>query len=870
MAGEGPLIGRTEELRLLEGALDGTDGYRGCVIAGQAGVGKSRLAHELVLRAMSAGFSVRSAVGTASARTVPLGALAGWCDHPTSNPLQLIDQLVQSSASGGSDEVLSVDDAHLLDELSAFVIHHVAVRGTARLIVTVRSGEPAPDAVTALWKDGMLHRLDLQPLSRSESDALLASVLGSPVDEKSASRVWNLTRGNALYLRHLVAQEMTSGRLRECHGSWCWQGEFTVSDSIADLLGEQIRRLPEAVRTVLDTVAVAEPLPVAVLSEVSDLDAVEEAENRGLIRIDAEGRPRTARMAHPLYGELRRARAGDTRLRRLRGRVVSALAARPPSGPEDVVRRAVLHTDSDLPIDPDLFLSAARGAMALLDLSLCERLAHASSLAGGGAEADLCRAHALLLLNRGTEAEDVLAAMTLESLTDDRLARLLTLRATNMLWILARSEESKRIVDDALGDAPPTVAESLRAVRTVQSAVAGDPLAALELGRDVDTTRVPPSAAMCAIWGTVIAAGDVGESDLASETASMGYRLAASWQEASYQRVGLVEFHVGAMLLAGEVAEAEAVAARTYRECIRLPGVTSAVGTAIAGMAALGGGRLALALEHLERAFAEFKSLDYPVLMYRYGILLAQALAMAGRSTAATALLSDVDQHRHPAFDFVDSERLLAHAWNHAALGEISTAAAVALRAAEYAVAHHQKAREVMCLQVAVHLGDATGRVRLAQLAENTRNRRACIAAAFASAVSAHDAEALSSVATQFEEMGDTAAAADAAARAALAFARANLRGSSLTLGARAQRLAQECGGLTTPALREMADRDLPLTPREREVISMVMRGLTNRQIAEALTMSVRTVEGHLYRAQVKTGTHDRHELAALLREQWH
>ncbi|MFD0451414.1 hypothetical protein ACFQZK_11675 [Rhodococcus aetherivorans] len=247
--------------------------------------------------------------------------------------LQLIDQLVQSSTSESPDEVLSIDDAHLLDELSAFVIHHVALRGTARLIVTVRSGEPAPDAVTALWKDGMLLRLDLQPLSRSESDALLASVLGSPVDEKSASKIWDLTRGNALYLRHLVSQEVTSGRLRECHGLWFWQEEFTVSDSIADLLGEQIRRLPEAVRTVLDLVAVAEPLPVAVLSELSDLDAVEEAENRGLIRIDAASRPRAARMAHPLYGEVRRARAGDTRLRRLRGRVVSALAALPRPDP---------------------------------------------------------------------------------------------------------------------------------------------------------------------------------------------------------------------------------------------------------------------------------------------------------------------------------------------------------------------------------------------------------------------------------------------------------------------------------------------------------------------------------------------------------
>jgi DNA-binding NarL/FixJ family response regulator len=44
-----------------------------------------------------------------------------------------------------------------------------------------------------------------------------------------------------------------------------------------------------------------------------------------------------------------------------------------------------------------------------------------------------------------------------------------------------------------------------------------------------------------------------------------------------------------------------------------------------------------------------------------------------------------------------------------------------------------------------------------------------------------------------------------------------------------------------------------------------VSRGLTNQQIADRLVVSVRTVEGHLYRIGNKLGLTNRRELAALL-----
>ena len=62
------------------------------------------------------------------------------------------------------------------------------------------------------------------------------------------------------------------------------------------------------------------------------------------------------------------------------------------------------------------------------------------------------------------------------------------------------------------------------------------------------------------------------------------------------------------------------------------------------------------------------------------------------------------------------------------------------------------------------------------------------------------------------------------------------------------------------------AARPLPLTAREREIVTLAADGLTNREIADRLVVSVRTVEGHLYRAGAKLGITDRTQLASVLR----
>ncbi len=63
---------------------------------------------------------------------------------------------------------------------------------------------------------------------------------------------------------------------------------------------------------------------------------------------------------------------------------------------------------------------------------------------------------------------------------------------------------------------------------------------------------------------------------------------------------------------------------------------------------------------------------------------------------------------------------------------------------------------------------------------------------------------------------------------------------------------------------RETADQPAqsdPLTPREREVLSLIAEGLTNREIAEALVISIKTVDRHRENIMHKLNLHNRVEL---------
>ncbi len=638
----------------------------------------------------------------------------------------------------------------------------------------------------------------------------------------------------------------------------------TDPNSLVELIESRIGALPGPVSDVVDALAVGEPIELAALRRITDPAAVEEADTRSLITLEPVVSGVEVRVAHPLYGEIRRRRAAPTRLRRLRGLVAAELAA---SGDRDdlqvVVRRATLSLDSDLTPDADLLVRAAQGAVWLADLTLADRLAEAAIRAGGGPEPNFVRAHALSWLGRGEEADAVLAEIDSGALTDCEHARLAFLRASNMLWALGDPPRAKELIDDASRSTSPEARSYIDAFLTVYWFAMDRPEAATQASRNLALDDLPAVVGAEIAWALAAIAADAGRTTEAVATADAGYTAATRSFDAPHMRFNIADAHVSALLLSGRIADALEVAERVRRQAADLPGAAQLIGAAVAGRAALGAGRLDIACLLLGHA-AEGLSASHAIGWgYRYHIPRTTALAVRGSTGEAAATIAALDKLRRP-FRSLDYETSLARAWVVAGQGAVSEAITMVLSAAERAAAKGQFAAEVVCLQTATQFGDRTSAPRLRELESVVEGPRVGLAARFAVALRDGDAAELASVSEEFERMGDLVAAVDSAAQAALAFRRQDLRGSALGCATRADALAERCGGASTPALRQ-ATEPLPLTDREAEIVMLIGEGLSNRELAERLTLSVRTVESHIYRAMLKTGTTSRDELAALL-----
>jgi DNA-binding CsgD family transcriptional regulator len=136
--------------------------------------------------------------------------------------------------------------------------------------------------------------------------------------------------------------------------------------------------------------------------------------------------------------------------------------------------------------------------------------------------------------------------------------------------------------------------------------------------------------------------------------------------------------------------------------------------------------------------------------------------------------------------------------------------------------------------------------------------------AAHSQALVAGDAAGLESVSVSFESMGADLLAAEAAADAAVASRRAGASRHAAAAERRSTEVAARCEGATTPALRAPGAR-AQLTPAELETANMATGGRTNREIADQLGVSVRTVESRLLHVYQKLGVDGRPGLAAAL-----
>jgi DNA-binding CsgD family transcriptional regulator len=201
------------------------------------------------------------------------------------------------------------------------------------------------------------------------------------------------------------------------------------------------------------------------------------------------------------------------------------------------------------------------------------------------------------------------------------------------------------------------------------------------------------------------------------------------------------------------------------------------------------------------------------------------------------------------------------------AAGDQRRAQEILLEASDTAASIGDLVGEAALLHSLARLGGA-GQVadRLDKIAAAVEGELTPARAAHGRALTTGDPEALEAAATTFERLGAILLSAEAAGHASVAWRRAGDPRRAIKAELRANSLAGSCAQPVTPALQAVRDRTR-LTAAERTVAVMAASGRSNKEIAAALELSVRTVENHLQRTYEKLGISSRAELQSGLDE---
>ncbi len=341
------LIGREEELKALAARLDRAGyGEGGIVlIAGEPGIGKTRLLHEFADCARRAGWLVLSGSAYDTEGMPPylpfvaaireharvasdeeLMGIAGdapsiaalipdfrtrFRDLPSAPPQppeaerfrhfeavsEFFLRVAHSSETRGL--LLCLDDLHWADPSTLALLLHLSrkLRGTRLLVAAtyrpdnIEPARPLFSLLADLAREGLDARIPLSRLSAAETAAFVESVAGITPADAVVAAIQRDTEGNPFYIEELVRQLRSEER--DLTDADVASAGWRVPGGIRDVIGKRLSRLTTDARRVLSAAAVVGgPAGVHLLQSVSALpdeatvNALEEVAGADFLRED--------------------------------------------------------------------------------------------------------------------------------------------------------------------------------------------------------------------------------------------------------------------------------------------------------------------------------------------------------------------------------------------------------------------------------------------------------------------------------------------------------------------------------------------------------------------------------------------------------
>ncbi len=914
--------GREREWNAVLGLLH--RGEQGCggvlLIDGEQGTGKSLLLGEAATAASARGFRVASAAADEFGQLMPLAPLlASFTDFPDTavrgrpgrGPAgmrtwlvsRLRTRLAEQAATG--PVLVALDDLQWADPHTLRALRALAgdLASGPVLWSLARRTRPHGDAAERLFgrlEAGGATRVSLPPLREEDVAGLVTDALGSMPSAGLLTLAAGAS-GNPLLLSELVAGLCDEGAVRIRGGRAtlvsarlplriqaavqrrlaglsrrAWQlmetaavlGPSVELDDVAEMIGESpaalLMPLQEALeagvmfatedtvmfRSELERQSVAESMPAR----------VRQALHRQLGEILAERGCAVPAAAHLLQG----ASGGDTRaLRRLDRAVAEILPSSPPAAAEVAAQALALTA----PADPG---RADRTVAAIESLTAAGRLEEAAATARAALAAplpgtDCARVRCALSAVWYSRGEAAQATAEAEralhepgrpgSLRDDATVALL--HAAADLPDPARGAAE----GNAILAAPQRCRDDVVvAALTWRAAVCWDAgLVAEGLARSAEAARRADELAPeprrpygpAAHLGLAARLADLGLVDEAAAAAQAAQRRAGAGEQIIWAaRLGVLRARLH--LAAGHPDEAAAEASAAMRAADPTGAAPSAArALAVLSVIALRRGDLHAAGQHLRRARAHGRDHAGPA---PDQVLAAQIAEARGGATAAAGLLSGVyaDLPRRPGLLLADPAaaawltRVALAAGDRPAAQTVVAAASSLGRAAGPGPAIAARAAHARGI-----LDQSPGHLEFAMREHADPWARASAAEDLAAAL-AHSGDGQRAVTVLDQALAgyqQTGALRDGA----------RVRGRLRALGVRRRYWTQRERPVTGWA---------SLTDAERAISDLVAQGMTNRQVAAQMFVSVHTVAFHLRQVFRKLGVRSRVELTRLAMEQ--
>ncbi len=794
--------------------------------------------------------------------------------------------MVDTKAREAGRPVLIVaEDMHHADEGTASALAEAVSSRWVKLVATARLRPGMPPGLLELWHDGLGERLELGPMDLAGSHAMAEAQLGGAVSRAAGAVLHHVSGGSPERLPLVIGEALGKGALVARRGIWVLASDFVSSGAALEQhVRADLDTLSPAQRSGLALIAHAQPLQEQSARALIPEHVLIELGERGWLADREDG---FVRIRSALVADAIRLLTSIPRKLQIHQKLESLGEPWGPDRPNALGRIALALdvgaevSDAQLAAGAELAVRESQNALALH----CMRL-----ISDEGIRSRLRGARARALFNRSDYSAcltSLLSGPRRKSDADDLLVG--TLLLSHVRSVLGQAHANPGDADQLAAmarelpaDFPPdrpdgprhAVERRARLLKSMALAYGGDFHRALAAdpaqGRAFDGGGEP--AVERAIWSLMRAEADIVGGRFEGAMRSAGAVLARPIEDDEHypleghalMRYLVAAIHVGSWEAVDSAVEAYG-SGRTWPVVVCGPALYSAQAYALVRQE-----RVDEALQVLPEIIECLRVGDPYKLLGLTLALAAYAAAAAGRTEEARTWLDEAEAAANVGRALTGWLARLHRIAAEVRLGVPDAAG----RLVEFIETLRQDghvgvemAARSVALELDLEAGHGPDPLEAAELAPACEGRWTAAMGAWAGAIVSGKAEDLMQAGELLRELGILGRARRAFAKAAAAFDEAGDRANARLAGQAARRC--EAPGSPAPAddPGEAVLASFQLTPREQDIVGLALDGLSDRQIAEKLHLSVRTVEGHLHRSYAKLGVASRAELAAAVED---